>query len=209
MSELAGLDLAGRAALLDVTSREYVQLAESDVRVVADAAFHDHAYRARLKRWHCEGCPAADLEQLEFCGADAVRDVVVGVLRRLPTHVAWFATTHVVFVEVGRHALGWQGAMPRAREQMIALNGCLEDKIIENVVAHELGHSVTRPRSFPRTTVRLSLAEYTARLVAIGVTHEELSRAEVDREKLADDLAELWGFKRHHAPRLAARNEKP
>ncbi len=201
MSIFDGLDLAGRIERLP----EYLALAALDANIIRSLV--NDAALARTRRWIAAGSPEPDLARLEFAGDDSVRALVVDVLRRLPAPVAWHAVEHVTWIEVGRGAQGWQGMMPTSRTpvgdqpHVIALSGAVTDEDLAPIVAHEIGHSWGAPlRSFA-ARVRMPEHELAARSIAAvkltGGDTEQLVRAAVAEEAQADDLARMWGFRRH------------
>lgn len=188
-----------RAEKLGVSLVEYVAIATADSRIVADVVLAEPGAVARIKAWLAVGTPEPDLSTVEFRGADSARAVVLEVLRRVPRPVAHYAATSVCFVEVGRGTLGWQGPKSVEREQIVALNGKCDDDTLARVCAHELGHGFARSiDTIAPSTVHLAYAEAEARLESIGVTRDELRRADARSERQADNFAELWGFRRHH-----------
>lgn len=208
LAGLDGLDLADCAGVLDCTPRELVALAERIPGFREVLALGTAGGLVRTKRWIAAGCPSADLSRLEFAGDDEVRALVVEVLTRVPSPVAWHGVEFIAWAEVGRSAHGWQGLAPMTRcppgdqPHMIALSGLNSNDVLRGVIAHELAHSWTSAtHSIAPRIVRMSQREQTARRIAaarvIGQTSEQLIREQVAGERIADRLARLWSFERH------------
>lgn len=206
---MTGLSLPERAERLGVTCRELVRLAEGDSRLFTWPALDSEGSVARLRRWVEAGQPSADLNRLEFTGADEVRSLVAATLAKLPRPVAWHAAEFVVWLEIGRrHVAGWMSVAPPMRTpkgdmpHVIVLNGAVDDEKLPGVIAHETGHSWHRDicEGAPQS-VSMSRHERTARLLVVardfGDDAGKLARERVGHEMLADRTAEVWGFRNH------------
>jgi hypothetical protein len=202
---LTGCDLGAGAELLGVSCREYVAIGRRDRRIFPSLASAGAV--TRLRRWIAAGQPDADVSRLEFAGDDSVRALVADVLRQVPAPVGWHGVEYVTpWIEVGRSAVGWAGSAPTIRTpdgdqaHMIALAGSIaDDGEIRAVIAHELGHSWARTvRPYVSTAVRMSYRERNARSIVAakiaGVSPTQIVREQVDEERLADALSQLWGF---------------
>jgi hypothetical protein len=197
-------------------------LDQLDPRIVAPAALAGGG-RARLQRWVDHASPAPKLGRFDFRGNGSVRDLIDEVLRQVPAPVAWHATEFISFVEVGRTTAGGFVVLPRRspvddQRHVIVLSGAQPDSELRMVIAHEIGHSWSSDLlHLPVQALRWSGRELMAhQLVAAkraGLAHEQLVRELVAEERLADDLARLWGFEcttneewleRHFRDRIAA-----
>lgn len=167
--------------------------------------------KARLNRWIDAGQPVADLSRLEFGGDDTVRVLLVDVLARLPTPVAWHASEFVVWREVGRSAAGWQGSARSHRDPQgdvaheIVLCGAVTDDDLPGIIGHEIAHSLHRsiaPVRWPQPP--MTRVERTARMILlgrnIGIDEEHLARMHADLEVLCDRTAVAWGLLREVRP---------
>jgi hypothetical protein len=203
---MGGLEIPERARILGLSYGDYVRMAQADPRIVAHPTVATEGAIARLRRWLDAGRPEADAEQVNFIGADEVREILVDTISKLPTPVAWHAINGVAWLEVGRGGvIGWTSAAPSMKAppgdelHLIALSGRTSDEALPGLCAHELGHSWTRelsPEPFPIPP--MSAREFRARIVAAFVEsdedREDLAREAMAEERLADACAEAWGF---------------
>jgi hypothetical protein len=211
--------------VLGISRDDYAWLAHTDHRIVTSVALANGG-SSRLRRWLHLGSPAADLGRFDFRGNEAVRNLVEDVLRQLPPPVAWHATEFVSFVEVGRTTAGGFVVLPRRspvddQRHVIVLFGGQPDSELRMVIAHEIGHSwssdlLRLPVEALRWSGRELMTHQLAAAKRAGLTHEQLVRELVGEERLADDLAKLWGFEcatneewleRHFRDRVAAAAE--
>jgi hypothetical protein len=209
MNVFDGLLLEGRAALLGLTPRQYVALGQSDARIFA--GLPTAGALARLKRWLAAGSPDPDFSRLLYRGSDWARDIVLGVIRRAPTPVAWHAIEFVAWREVGSTAAGWMGSAMIARvpegdrAHEIEICGHTDAESLASVCAHELGHSWSKFVSPPIAEVSMSDREWAARAViasqepeqTIEETIEQVVKIRVVDERIADELATAWGYLRY------------
>lgn len=194
------MNIDERAALLEMKLADYVALGKVDARLVAEISIQEPGARERLWRWIRAGLPAPDYSRLEFEGSDGVRAVVLETLARTPSAVAWHVCEYVVICEVGRDTTAWSGVTPIVRApdgdqaHIIVINGNTPDDELHGIIAHEIGHSWTRvilPRM--RTAALPPAQAFYSDKLAAGITRADLIRARLAEEKLADDLAALWG----------------
>lgn len=204
MSELAGLDLLGRAAVLGIDCHEYLRIAQGDPRIVAAAAVATpHAVR-RLRAWIAIGRPDIAADTIMFHGDDSVRAIVISTLAGIPASVRWHAMRYVSWFEIGR---GWPAAYMttfggRASDDdsphVIVLDGRLSDDVLPSIICHELGHAIHRPFRTPaaeRTPApTLTELEADARLLAAFEDDRDAAARLLFRgEHLANEAARLWG----------------
>jgi len=195
------LSLLEKAALLGLTGRELLQLFEVDQRYADDSVFASAGAVARFRRWDAAGRPPADLERLEFVGDDRVHASLSDTLRSLPAAVATHAVGGVLWVEIGRSAIGWACEMPAPphpegdRLHLIAISGSVSDEALPGLIGHELAHSWHRHVSpvSSRQTGSVSDAEWTQRCLKVMST-AELAHHRIAGERLADRTAEAWGL---------------
>lgn len=202
---MSAVEFAEREGL---SCRDMIALGQSDRRIFMPPFLQEEGSRVRLKRWLAAGSPEPDLTRLQYRGSDWARTVVLGVPRRMPKPVAWHICEHVIVREVGSRSAGWIcGAMtPRHPDgdhaHEIVLCGQTDEESLASVFAHECGHSWSKTVSpFPAaSTVNMSDRELTARTVLVfreaGVTVEQLVNERVADERLADQLATLFGYPR-------------
>ncbi|MEO9184078.1 MAG: hypothetical protein ABI467_11345 [Kofleriaceae bacterium] len=193
--KLAGLDLPGLATLLGVTCREYVAIAQSDPRIVAEPMTAESL--AWIRAWIALGMPDADLSKLVFYGDPTVRAIIVAVLATLPKPARWHAVTNVLWIEIGRStAAGFMACAP-GRTHVIALNGRTSDALLGPVIAHELAHAIHRAAE-PVVAEPMTAEEHTARVLAVaqdaGWSREHLIRIMYRQEDLANGTARAWGY---------------
>lgn len=198
---IAGLALHERADLLGLTSRQYLDLAREDARIVAAPALGTRGAVGRLRRWLESGRPAANMGELVFIGEDAIRAILLDTLRQLPAPCQEHAVMAVTWFAIGHQWGGVMFALPAAPcpagdERHGILLSCHRLEHLPFIIAHELAHSWQRRigRSV-FTGPPMSDAEEIQALRSLGASAEQIAVKEWRGERLADDLAEAWGFR--------------
>ena len=206
------MNVPERAALLGMSVRAVIELAEADPRIFAHPMLERPSSVVRVKRWLAAGRPAPDVARLQFLGHPTVRELICDMIRRLPHPIAWHATEAVQWTEISRaHA----GEMRIARAlrpvdgdqpHLIRLAGNYEDRELVSIAAHELGHSWGWPvcpvaldavaAPDPELQARAIIAERIVAQVKGGNAIDRLVREAVAEEVYADSVATACGVRR-------------
>ncbi len=202
----AGFDLASRAALLGLSPRAFVRLAQSDPRIVGDAATATTHATRRLRAWIDAGQPDVAPSSIAFHGCDEVRAILVATLASIPAPARWLAT-HVTWFEIGRgDRVGYMTTFDPRRSivgdapHVIVIAGRMADEALPSVIAHELGHALHRSWQSPIADADIAFAaplteiEFDARvLAAFEGDCDAAARLLFRGEHLANETAKLWG----------------
>ena len=206
------MNVPERAALLGMSVRAVIELAEADPRIFAHPMLERPGSVVRVKRWLAAGRPAPDVTRLQFLGHYTVRELLCDMIRRLPHPIAWHAVEAIQWMEIGR---AYAGEMRTARaprpvdgdqSHQILLDGSRDDRELLAVAAHECGHAWGWPicpvaldavaAPDPELQARAIVAERIVAQVKGGNAIDRLVREAVAEEVYADAVATACGVRR-------------
>jgi hypothetical protein len=146
--------------------------------------------RANTRRWFDAGRPVPPP------GAGA--DIVVGDIEgaavfavacdMVPAAVAWYAITYLRVFAAGYSSRGWTGNAPPWRPLVTQLAGSAD----LDTALHELGHAWAHFNPDAPPAEIPTAAQWAAADAIIQARHPDLEELALDRERLADCLAEAW-----------------
>jgi hypothetical protein len=146
--------------------------------------------RANLRRWIVAGRSVPPPR----AGADIVAGDVEGAAvfsvacDMVPAAVAWYAVTYLRVFAAGYSSRGWTGNAPPWRPLVTQLAGSAD----LDTALHELGHAWAHFNPDAPPAEIPTAAQWAAADAVIHARHPDLEELALDRERLADCLAECW-----------------